>query len=106
MPMTNAAAHISDGSSTKPAFRLQYLLCKSNEQRIRNLCEWIATNSDRRLDWQDLMDQTGFTHQELLILFKAYLKTSPMAFIRRTKQAKQLESGALPMRLLLSKTLA
>ena len=58
--------------------------------RIDALCSWIEQNHAQDIGWEDLTRQSGFTHKELIALFQAHKKTTPMWFIRQVREGAQL----------------
>ena len=69
--------------------KVQSLLTPKNENRIKMLCQWIQANGGKSLAWIDLTTQSGFSHKELITLFQAYVKTTPMAFVRKVQSTAQ-----------------
>jgi transcriptional regulator GlxA family with amidase domain len=65
------------------------LLLASSIERLGALCEWIENNSDSTIGWNDLTNHSGFTHQELIGLFKFHKQITPMAYIRKVRENKK-----------------
>lgn len=65
------------------------LLLASTIKRLEALCEWIETNSDSTIGWDDLTKHSGFTHKELIDIFQLYKKTKPMSYIKRVRENKK-----------------
>lgn len=79
----------------KTVTKLQNLLKEENEARLLVLCEWIRSHCDQqRMTWEVLRAQSGFSHKDLITLFSTYLKTTPMAFVRQCKLAKDATGQA------------
>ena len=65
------------------------------KQKFEDLCAWIDAQLDAPLGWQELMQHSGLDHQTLNALFFKYASTTPMAWIRRRREARTV-TGALP----------
>ena len=65
------------------------LLLSSSIKKLEALCVWIENNSDSTIGWDDLTKQSGFTHNELISVFKLYKKIKPMAYIRKVRENKK-----------------
>lgn len=65
------------------------LLLTFNIEKLEALCEWIETNSDSTIGWDDLTKHSGFTHKELIDIFQLYKKTKPMSYIKRVRENKK-----------------
>ena len=72
--------------------KVQSLLTPENENRIKMLCQWIQANGGKSLAWIDLTNQSGLSHKELIVLFKTYLKTTPMAYVRKAQSKSDLSA--------------
>ena len=60
----------------------------SNEEKINRLCVWISENCDDPIDWGQLTRASGLPHNDLIHIFKAHKKTTPMIYVRRCREAK------------------
>jgi AraC-like DNA-binding protein len=79
---------------SKPAF---------DQERLKNLCEWIDQNINRSIGWAELSAQSGMGHLELQREFGAQLQTSPMQWIRSRR--RELEQTTLAEQFLIQKQL-
>ena len=70
------------------------LMGEDTSSRIDSLCDWIEQNHAQPIGWEDLTRQSGFTHKELISLFQAYKKTTPMWFIRQARESRQMTHNA------------
>lgn len=58
------------------------------KREFEALCEWIDTQLDAPLGWQELMRQSGLDHQTINALFFKYASTTPMTWIRRRRESR------------------
>ena len=72
----------------------------SNEERVANLCEWIAKNCDSPITWEQLTEQSNLSHSALIHLFKVRLKVTPMGYVRRCIKHNFDKSHPVPQRTL------
>ena len=61
-------------------------LSASNAKRLDELCAWINENFDQTLGWTQLTNKSGFSEEQLVVLFQLYKQVTPMAFIRHVRQ--------------------
>ena len=61
-------------------------LSASNAKRLDELCAWINENFDQTLGWTQLTNKSGFSKEQLVVLFQLYKQVTPMAFIRHVRQ--------------------
>ena len=61
-------------------------LSASNAKRLDELCAWINENFDQTLGWTQLTNKSGFSKEQLVVLFQVYKQVTPMAFIRHVRQ--------------------
>ena len=64
-------------------------LSASNAKRLDELCAWINENFDQTLGWTQLTNKSGFSKEQLVVLFQLYKQVTPMAFIRHVRQQRQ-----------------
>ena len=57
-------------------------LSAETEQKINQLCAWIEQNCANPMGFEDLTRQSGFDINEIMTLFGAYKKTTPMGYVR------------------------
>jgi transcriptional regulator GlxA family with amidase domain len=57
-------------------------LSTETEQKINQLCAWIEQNCADPISFEDLTRLSGFDVNELMTLFGAYKKTTPMRYVR------------------------
>jgi transcriptional regulator GlxA family with amidase domain len=74
---------MSKTNSTNP------LLLASSIKKLEDLCDWIENNSDSSIGWDDLTKQSGFSHNELINIFRLYKQIKPMAYIRKVRENKK-----------------
>ncbi len=72
--------------SASPAF-------DTNADQIQQLCDWIESNIDSTIGWEELKRQSGLSHKELINLFQIHKKSTPMLFIRQCRQQRQSSLG-------------
>ena len=80
--------------------------------KLTMLCQWIDANIDKPIGWTELTEQSGMDHFELQQQFNAYMKTTPMQWIRirrlelkqKTMAEQLLKQRQLPENLLTQKT--
>ena len=72
------------------------LLADSNAERVESLCVWIAENSGNSIGWGQLSTQSGFSHKDLITLFKIYKHQTPMAYIKHVRDQKKSLSPINP----------
>jgi hypothetical protein len=61
----------------KRVIKFDYLLNPINQKKIDDLCQSIIEKCDGRLGWEQLTQLSGFTHKELIALFKCTNKRRP-----------------------------
>ena len=61
-------------------------LSASNAKRLEELCTWINENFEQTLGWTQLTNKSGFSKEQLVVLFQVYKQVTPMAFIRHVRQ--------------------
>ena len=61
-------------------------LSASNAKRLEELCAWINENFEQTLGWTQLTNKSGFSKEQLVVLFQLYKQVTPMAFIRHVRQ--------------------
>ena len=61
-------------------------LSASNAKKLEELCAWISENSQQVLGWSQLIQQSGFTKEQLVELFQLYKQMTPLAFVRKVRQ--------------------
>ena len=61
-------------------------LSASNAKRLEELCTWINENFEQSLGWTQLTNKSGFSKEQLVVLFQLYKQVTPMAFIRHVRQ--------------------
>jgi transcriptional regulator GlxA family with amidase domain len=61
-------------------------LSASNAKRLEELCAWITENFEQTLGWTQLTNKSGFSKEQLVVLFQLYKQVTPMAFIRHVRQ--------------------
>ena len=61
-------------------------LSASNAKRLEELCTWINENFEQTLGWTQLTNKSGFSKEQLIVLFQLYKQVTPMAFIRHVRQ--------------------
>ena len=61
-------------------------LSASNAKRLEELCTWINENFEQTLGWTQLTNKSGFSKEQLVVLFQLYKQVTPMAFIRHVRQ--------------------
>ncbi len=61
-------------------------LSASNAKRLEELCAWINENFEQSLGWTQLTNKSGFSKEQLVVLFQLYKQVTPMAFIRHVRQ--------------------
>ena len=61
-------------------------LSASNAKRLEELCAWINENFEQSLGWTQLTNKSGFSEEQLVVLFQLYKQVTPMAFIRHVRQ--------------------
>ena len=64
-------------------------LSASNAKRLEELCVWITENFDQTLGWTQLTNKSGFSKEQLVVLFQLYKQVTPMAFIRHVRQQRK-----------------
>jgi AraC-like DNA-binding protein len=69
--------------------KIHKLLTTSDPDKIEALCIWIAENSDTDIGWDQLSEQSGLSHKELIKQFQLYKQQTPMAFLRHVKEQKK-----------------
>ena len=61
-------------------------LSASNAKKLEELCAWISENSQQALGFSQLIQQSGFTKEQLVELFQLYKQMTPLAFVRKVRQ--------------------
>lgn len=61
-------------------------LSASNAKKLEELCAWISENSQQVLGWSQLIQQSGFTKEQLIELFQIYKQITPLAFVKQVRQ--------------------
>ncbi|MEY2622414.1 MAG: hypothetical protein RIT26_2234 [Pseudomonadota bacterium] len=51
------------------------------------ICRWIDEHSQENITWEDLIRTSGLDHRLLVRLFQIHKKTTPMAYIRQSRQS-------------------
>jgi len=77
--------------------KIHKLLTASDSDKIEALCIWIAENSDTHIGWDQLSEQSGLSHKELIMQFQLYKQQTPMAFIRHVKEQKKTSFKPQPL---------
>jgi AraC-like DNA-binding protein len=68
-------------------------LARVQEQRFRQLCQWIDGHLGEPIGWQQLMTQSGLQYQTIQLLFYRYHSLTAMTWIRRKREIAQAEEG-------------
>jgi methylphosphotriester-DNA--protein-cysteine methyltransferase len=72
-----------------------------HKNEFDSLCHWIDDHLAQPIGWHELMAQSRLDYQTLHALFFKYESTTPMAWIRRRREANSgAAKAALPMQLL------
>lgn len=50
------------------------------------ICRWIDEHNQENISWEDLTRASGLDHRLLVRLFQIHKKTTPMAYIRQSRQ--------------------
>jgi transcriptional regulator GlxA family with amidase domain len=87
----------------KRIIKYDNLINAVNEQKIEELCKTIIENCEKPMGWEQLTKLSGFSHKELIELFKIYKKTTPMAFIKRTRKLIKVQEPTFPQNQLFPK---
>jgi len=74
-----------------------------HKNEFESLCRWIDEHLGQPIGWQELMAQSRLDYQTLHALFFKYESTTPMAWIRRRREARSGSSKAMFPTHLLSK---
>ncbi len=65
--------------------KLRALTSDEARTKVFELCQWIRGHARQPISWADLSQQSGLTHQELILLFKLYQRDTPMGYVRRCR---------------------
>jgi hypothetical protein len=87
----------------KRVIKFDNLLNPINQKKIDDLCQSIIEKCVGRLGWEQLTQLSGFTHKELIALFRVYKQTTPMAFIKHARLLRKIESPVFPQNQLFPK---
>ena len=60
-----------------------------NKKYLDELCVWISQNLDAHLGLNELIVKTNLSSTDLQYLFEKYKQTTPMTYIRRTRESNK-----------------
>ena len=60
-----------------------------NKKYLDELCVWISQNLDAHLGLNELIAKTNLSSTDLQYLFEKYKQTTPMTYIRRTRESNK-----------------
>ena len=60
-----------------------------NKKYLDELCVWIGENLDTPLGLNELITRTSLSSTDLQYLFEKYKQTTPMTYIRRTRESNK-----------------
>jgi transcriptional regulator GlxA family with amidase domain len=61
----------------------------NNSKYLDELCAWIDENLGASLGLNELVAKTNLSNKDLQYLFEKYKQTTPMTYIRRTRESKK-----------------
>ncbi len=69
--------------------RINSILTAANAEKIESLCLWISVNFETSIGWEQLTDQSGLSHKDLIPLFQIHKHQTPMAYIKNVREQKK-----------------